>query len=198
MAEQKNFIDMQVFIPYPEPIKVARCLDKKRLNKQIIECHQIISAASGKATAWASHPVVKMYKNNLEWLQLYTDVLEYYRDGREDIAIHLSNQADMGRPSWMTEALCNSHKRRLAEKDPNFYYKFFKEYGISIVNYYVVDSRVIGYMYGKYRSSRSLEEFNNAEAWYRNGYTGSQVHLSVLFTRVSINWVTYAFTLWGN
>ena len=163
-AEQKNFIDMQVFIPYPSPIEVARCLDKRRLNKQIIECHKIISAASGKATAWASHPVVKMYKNNLEWLQLYTDVLEYYRDGREDIAIHLSNQADRGRPSWMTEALCNSHKRRLAEKDSNFYYKFFKEYGISIVNYYVVDNRVIGYMYGKYRSSRSLEEFNNAEA----------------------------------
>ena len=163
MAEQTNFIDMQVFIPYPSPIEVARCLDKRRLNKQIIECHQIISAASGKATAWASHPVVKMYKNNLEWLQLYTDVLEYYRDGREDIAIHLSKQADRGRSSWMTKALCNSHKRRLAEKDPNFYYKFFKEYGISIVNYYVVDNRVIGYTDGKYRSSRSLEEFNNGQ-----------------------------------
>lgn len=168
MAEQKNFIDMQVFIPYPEPIKVARCLDKKRLNKQIIEAKQIISAIvktyKGQVTAWASHPVVKMYKNNTEWLQLYTDVLEYYRDGREDIAIHLSNQADRGRPSWMTEALCNSHKRRLAEKDPDFYYKFFKENGISKVNYYVVDNRVLGYSKGKYLSSRSLEEFNDAEA----------------------------------
>ena len=162
MEEQKSFIDMQVFIPYPSPIEVARCLDKRRLNKQIIECHQIISAASGKATAWASHPVVKMYKNNLEWLQLYVDVLEYYRDGREDIAIHLSNQADRGRPSWMTEALCNSHKRRLVEKDAQFYKKFWV-YGISGINYYVVDNKVLGYAKGKCIITQTLEEFNNGK-----------------------------------
>ena len=160
MAEQKNFIDMQVFIPYPEPIKVARCLDKRRLNKQIIECHQIISAASGKTTAWASHPVVKMYKNNMEWLQLYTDVLEYYRDGREDIAVHLSNQADRGRPFWMTEALCNSHKRRLVSKDAQFYKKFWV-YGVSEINYYVVDGQVLGYTRGKCILTQTIEEFNN-------------------------------------
>ena len=164
MAEQTNFIDMQVFIPYPEPIKVARCLDKRRLNKQIVECKQIISAASGNSTAWANHPVVKMYKNHLEWLQLYTDVLEYYRDGREDIAIHLSKQADRGRPSWMTEALCRSHRHRLLSKDFNYYKNWFKLYGLSDINYYVVDGQVLGYRNGKHIVTKSLAEFNDGKS----------------------------------
>lgn len=157
---------MQIFIPYPQPIEVARCLDKRRLNKQIIEAKQIISAIvktdRGQVTAWASHPVVKMYRGNTEWLQLYTDCLEYYRDGREDIAIHLSNQADRCRPKWMTEALCNTHKRRLVEKDREFYKKFWL-YGISSINYYVVDGKVLGYSNGKYIFTKTLEWLNNGQ-----------------------------------
>ena len=38
---------MQVFTPYKEPILCAQVLDKKRLNKQIIECQQIIRAIEG-------------------------------------------------------------------------------------------------------------------------------------------------------
>ena len=35
---------MQIFIPYPSPIDVAKCLDPRRLNKQILECDQIMKA----------------------------------------------------------------------------------------------------------------------------------------------------------
>lgn len=39
---------MQVFTPYPEPFKTADCLDSRRLNKQIIECRQILAAIKGR------------------------------------------------------------------------------------------------------------------------------------------------------
>lgn len=40
---------MQVFTPYPEPFKTADCLDSRRLNKQIIECRQILAAIKGES-----------------------------------------------------------------------------------------------------------------------------------------------------
>lgn len=149
---------MQIFIPYPSPIEVAKCLDPKRLNKQIIECGQIMKAIKGETKAWANHPVVKMYTSHLRWVKLYKDCLECYKDGNTDLAELLSAQADTFRPSWMTEALCRSHKRRLVAKDAQFY-KAFWVYGISDINYYVVDNKVLGYTQGKKILTLSLEEF---------------------------------------
>lgn len=39
---------MQVFTPYPQPFACADCLDPRRLNKQIIECKQILAAIRGE------------------------------------------------------------------------------------------------------------------------------------------------------
>ena len=149
---------MQIFIPYPSPIEVAKCLDPKRLNKQIIECDQIMKAIKGETKAWANLPVVKMYTGQLRWVKLYKDCLECYKKGYLNLAEHLSAQADTFRPSWMTEALCRSHKRRLVAKDAQFY-KAFWVYGISDINYYVVDNKVLGYAQGKKILTLSLEEF---------------------------------------
>lgn len=154
---------MQVFIPYSSPIKVAKCLDFRRLNKQILECRQIIRAINGETSAWASHPIVKMYKNEVGWLNLYLLCLEAYRDGKQETAINLSKLADKYKPSWMTEALCNSHKRRLVAKDREFYKKFY-HYGISGINYYIIDGKVLGYMNGKCIITQTTEEFNNGKA----------------------------------
>lgn len=151
---------MQVFIPYPQPIKVAKCLDKRRLNKQIIECHQIMAAAKGKTKAWANHPVVKMYRGHLEWLEYYTNCLESYRAGQIELSIKYSREAELWRPEWMTQTICNAHKRRLVAKDPKFY-KDFCIYGISEINYYIIDNMVWGYARGKSRFSITLEEFQN-------------------------------------
>lgn len=153
---------MQVFIPYPQPIEVAKCLDKRRLNKQIIEGHQIIAAAKGETKAWANHPVTKMYKDHLDWLMAYVYCLEFYKEGKIGVAKKFSHHADLCRPSWMTETLCNSHKRRLVAKDQELYKQFYI-YGISEINYYVVDGLVWGYARGKNRFSLTLEEFNNGK-----------------------------------
>lgn len=72
---------MQVFVPYPEPIKVAQCLDAKRLNKQIIECRQILDAIDGTGKGWFNHPVVKMYKPYRDWLFYYMNCLDCYQKG---------------------------------------------------------------------------------------------------------------------
>lgn len=40
---------MQVFTPYPQPFACADCLDPRRLNKQIIECKQILAAIRGES-----------------------------------------------------------------------------------------------------------------------------------------------------
>ena len=117
-----------------------------------------MKAIKGETKAWANHPVVKMYTGHLHWVELYKECLEAYKNGRRDLAESLSAQADMVRPSWMTDALCRSHKRRLVAKDAQFY-KAFWVYGVSAINYYVVDNKVLGYTQGRKILTQSLEEF---------------------------------------
>lgn len=56
---------MQVFI-IDTPLYTASILDKKRLHKQIVECKQIMNVIEGKTKAWANHPAVLQYKNDIE------------------------------------------------------------------------------------------------------------------------------------
>ena len=72
---------MQVFTPYDTPLECAHVLwnDKKRFNKQIIECRQILDAIDGKSKGWVNHPVVKMYKPHREWLLYYACCLQAYK-----------------------------------------------------------------------------------------------------------------------
>lgn len=67
---------MQVFVPYRTPIECAANLDRRRQNKQIIECRQILAAIRGESNAWRNHPCVKMYRNHAEWLEYYMFCLE--------------------------------------------------------------------------------------------------------------------------
>lgn len=46
---------MQIFLPYKDIYKTAEALDKRRLNKQILECRQILNALYGKSKGWANH-----------------------------------------------------------------------------------------------------------------------------------------------
>lgn len=139
---------MQVFVPFPSPIEVARCLDKKRLRKQIIECNQILSAIYGYSNAWSNHPIVKMYAEHTVWLWHYTEVLKYYQDGLPRLATYTSNAADFFRPSFLTDSLCDQHKRRLYTKSPELYPQF-AEYGKSEENWYFVDGKIVKYSQGK-------------------------------------------------
>lgn len=52
---------MQIFIPSPSYLQTARQLDKRRLNKQIIEAAQILRAINGEGRGWLNHPATQMY-----------------------------------------------------------------------------------------------------------------------------------------
>lgn len=139
---------MQVFVPYPSPIDVARCLDKKRLNKQEIECTQILKANSGVSSAWKNHPASKMYQPYEQWLLYYRACIIRLIDGNLDLAQIWSNRADRIRPPFLTEDFCDQHKRRLYTKAPDLYPQF-AEYGKSDENWYFVDGSIVKYVNGK-------------------------------------------------
>lgn len=133
---------MQIFIPYSSPIETAKCLDKKRLNKQIIECQQILNVFNGTSLAWKNHPVTKMYANNADWVELYRDCLLEYRNGNIDEAVTKSMLADQIKPAFLhNQALLDQHKKRLYTKDQNKY-KQFESYGISYENWYVINDEI--------------------------------------------------------
>lgn len=139
---------MQVFVPYPSPIEVAKCMDRHRLHKQIIECHQILAALDDCSFAWKNHPVTKMYSAAYSWLHDYMLCLEYYITGNEDMAEYWSSFADGCRPPFLTDDFCDQHKRRLYTKDP-VYYQQFAKYGTSEENWYVVNGKLLKYINGK-------------------------------------------------
>lgn len=139
---------MQVFTPYPEPLKTANCLDGRRLNKQIIECRQILAAIRGESNAWKNHPVVKQYRDYVPYLQNYMDCLIAFKDNRFDDATKYSYYAMFDKPKFLTTEFCNQHKRRLFTKDDNFYSIFYR-YGKSDENWYVVDGKLLKYVNGK-------------------------------------------------
>lgn len=153
---------MQVFVPYAEPIKVAECLDGRRLNKQIIECKQILDAIDGIGKGWFNHPVTKMYEPYSEWLYYYMKCLECYVDYINYIESHNKNtsefyfirtlfwnsNANKIRPPFLTEEFCNQHKRRLYTKNPEYYIQF-AIFGKSEENWYFVDGKLVKYVNGK-------------------------------------------------
>lgn len=140
---------MQVFVPYPSPIDVARCLDPKRLKKQVIECDQILAAINGKSQAWKNHPVVKMYSDYAGWLWYYRETLDAYLKKCFYLAKQYSFQCDAYfRPPFLTDDFCDQHKRRLYTKAPEWYPQF-ASYGTSDENWYVVDGEIVKYVKGK-------------------------------------------------
>lgn len=139
---------MQVFVPYSAPIDVARCLDPKRLNKQIIECQQILDAIDGKSDAWKNHPVTKMYYPYRNWLEHYLNTLANFKEGDLGHAEWWNKHANYIRPAFLTDEFCDQHKRRLYTKAPSLYPQF-EEYGTTEENWYFLDGEVVKYVKGK-------------------------------------------------
>lgn len=115
---------MQVFIPHNSPLACAMVLDSKRFNKQILEVRQILTALSGHTKGYLNHPVTKMYASHQKWLRYYLKTFEMYQQGNKMLARIYSKKADMCRPNWMTDDLCDQHKRRLYTKRPDLYYQW--------------------------------------------------------------------------
>lgn len=99
---------MQVFI-VGTPLETAMALDKLRLNKQIIECRQILDALNG-ATSWSNHPCVLQYRGYEFWLECYLHCLQSFynylrydrRGDKYDMQVY-DNTCFLCRPDWHTQ-----------------------------------------------------------------------------------------------
>lgn len=147
---------MQVFI-IGTPLATAMALDRKRLNKQITECHQILEALNG-ATARSNHPCVLQYRGYEKWLWYYLSVMEYYylidcwdsfsKECLRPFMINWNILATQLTPPFHTQEYFDQMKRRLYTKDPK-HYKQWEHLGTSDENWYFVDEEWRKYINGK-------------------------------------------------
>lgn len=139
---------MQVFI-IGTALETAMILDRKRLNKQIIECRQILDALNG-ATAWSNHPCVLQYKGHEEWLREYLDCLVGYKNNDLVQAFVAEQWCHITRPKWHTTEYFDQMKRRLFKKDEK-HYKMWERLGTSDEDWYwsPFEGKFIKYINGK-------------------------------------------------
>lgn len=114
---------MQVFLPYNNLSETSTCLfkDKRRYNKQIIECGQIIAAIKGESNAWSNHPIVWQYRDYVDFLVFYKAYLELFRDA---YAYTLTMKPIVVPPFIFDQDYLDSHKRRLYQKNPEAFREF--------------------------------------------------------------------------
>lgn len=118
---------MQTFLPVPNLAISAMLLDQRRLNQQINECRQILSAIANGG-GWRRHPAVRMWREAPMALRLYHDccVREWVRRGyvnnRQEF---LPPLADITMPSWLGRGDFHaSHRSQLLAKDPEWYGRY--------------------------------------------------------------------------
>jgi hypothetical protein len=135
---------MQTFMPYKDYEKTARSLDNKRLNKQILECYQVLNVLSNPSptAGWRNHPAVKMWRGHEFALYNYVQIMiteaqsrGIKTDKNSDNIYRLRMQHGfswgMGNPSWMSDKqamkrVTATHKANLFKKEPESYPQFFK------------------------------------------------------------------------
>ena len=137
---------MQVFI-VGNPLYTAMALDRRRLNKQVIECKQILDALNG-AKAWSNHPCVLQYRESILWLRNYMKCLDSYQKGDMISAELFSSACDCIRPPFHTGEYFKQMKRRLYTKDKE-YYEQWAHLGESEDNWYFVNGEWRIYRNGK-------------------------------------------------
>ena len=137
---------MNVFI-IGSALETAKALDKRRLNKQIIECQQMLDAMDEKMD-WSNHPCTLQYLPHKEWLYDYMLCLESYREGDFEYSEFLSNKCEEKKPPFHTEEFFTQMKRRLYTKNKLFY-KQWAHLGESEDNWYFVDGAWRVYNNGK-------------------------------------------------
>jgi len=88
---------VQTFLPSANPVTTARWLDSKRLNKQILECYQILNVLSGKSPTggWRNHPAVLMWKGYERGLWQYVQAM--IREARNRGIRTENNEANLSR-----------------------------------------------------------------------------------------------------
>jgi hypothetical protein len=133
---------MQTFLPSANATIAASMLDSKRLNKQILECYQILNVLSGKSKGggWRNHPAVLMWKGYEKGLWKYVQAMIVEARSRgirtENNEANLNNLKDLcwdiwgdNPPSFWNDKtklmrVVTTHKASLFDKDPMFYARF--------------------------------------------------------------------------
>jgi hypothetical protein len=133
---------MQTFLPSPNPMSSARFLDSKRLNKQILECYQILNVLSGKSPTggWRNHPAVLMWKGYERGLWQYVQAMIF--EARKRGIRTENNEANLNRlkdqcwnewgnnvPQFWNDStklmrVVTTHRANLFDKDPLYYARF--------------------------------------------------------------------------
>lgn len=133
---------MQTFLPFKSFYHTAQALDNKRLNKQILECYQILNVLSNDDphAGWRNHPAVKMWRGFEMGLYQYAMVMIEEANNRgiktENNLRNLDNLNERayknwgyGMPFWMDDKkvmarVTTTHKANLYRKDPEYYHEF--------------------------------------------------------------------------
>ena len=133
---------MQTFLPYPAMRDSLDALDNKRLNKQILECYQILKVLSGQSqsNAWRNHPAVLMWEGAENELWRYSQTAIAIANMRgiktdknaENIAaltklavLSWGDDEPMWRVNPTTIKRVNAtHKANLYRKDPEYYAEY--------------------------------------------------------------------------
>ena len=122
---------MNTFLPYPNFVASARCLDSRRLGKQRVEGRQIQTALQ-KVGGWSNHPATKMWSGCIEALMLYTDccIREWTRRGYENnmplmLDIRAPYVLKLRMPNWLgDDKFHSSHRAALLHKEEEWYCQF--------------------------------------------------------------------------
>jgi hypothetical protein len=112
------------FLPFNDLDKTARVLDNVRLNKQVLECEQIIATLEGTKTGYKNHPAVAMWKGHIDALKHYFNiVLKEWKDrGKNSTRTYYEIPEEFSYPWWWNlKQLHLTHKLSLYRKAPDHY-----------------------------------------------------------------------------
>lgn len=123
---------MQTFLPYPNFVQTAKCLDYRRLGKQRVEAWQIYQAIKNPNYGWQNHPIVNMWRGYEVALLYYgaTICLEWKRRGYKDNMLKLFEKeirkdTRLLMPKWFDNNKFHaSHRSNLLRKNKEYYSKF--------------------------------------------------------------------------
>lgn len=119
---------MQTFLPHADFERSAKCLDNKRLFKQVLEAYMIVEILEGRPHRYVNHPAVLMWKGFVPALKVYTNccILEWKERGfRNNSKPLFEITEDYSFPKWFGDIrLHSSHRVALLTKNFEHYSKF--------------------------------------------------------------------------
>lgn len=121
---------MQTFLPYPNFLTSAKCLDYRRLGKERVEAKQILNILLNRTTSkgWCNHPAVTMWAGYENALKHYFNIMvgEWIKRGYKNTMQFEEIESAIIYPPWLgNESFHASHRSNLLRKD----FAFYSQYG---------------------------------------------------------------------